>query len=348
MPDYTVEIVPGPSYPLELVENTIEATISTGTPGESDHGSLAGLGDDDHPQYVHSAPSGALRNAITPLTDVPGIVVRQWAGSLSSAGQAKPLFAVQDPSGNSTYLQVTLTDSANPRVEVTTTLHVRDDGGVKLYEQTINGTSGILIKAPSSLSADWTLTLPTSKGSNGQYLKTDGNGNTSWSNVAASETPTLQYANSSVPSGNTVADTTNETSFSSSYTGPSFANATVYRVTAHGVVSASSAGSPTLTLRMRINGTLIFSSPAMQFTADKTNSPWKAETLIIVRSVGASGLIESQGDLNVAGLFLSPAANLAEISINTTTTQTFQLSAQWNLADPANSVTLRSFVIEKV
>lgn len=38
----------------------------------------------------------------------------------------------------------------------------------------------IILSAPASLAANYTLTLPPNDGSNGQYLKTDGNGVLSW------------------------------------------------------------------------------------------------------------------------------------------------------------------------
>ena len=41
----------------------------------------------------------------------------------------------------------------------------------------------IVLKAPTSLSSDLTLTLPTVDGSNGQVIQTDGNGNLSFATV---------------------------------------------------------------------------------------------------------------------------------------------------------------------
>lgn len=56
-------------------------------------------------------------------------------------------------------------------VNVTTALTVQDPGA---------GTNKVTIQAPT-LSGDWILTLPTTDGSSGQFLATDGSGNTSWS-----------------------------------------------------------------------------------------------------------------------------------------------------------------------
>ena len=76
-------------------------------------------------------------------------------------------------------------------------------GGIKLNEGTNNGTDNIIIKAPNSLAASYTLTLPPDDGTTGQFLKTDGNGVLSFDTIYSSFTIT----------GDTGSDTfnTNET-----------------------------------------------------------------------------------------------------------------------------------------
>jgi len=60
---------------------------------------------------------------------------------------------------------------------------------LRFKEDSDNGTSGVYIKGPASLSGDVTLTLPDSDGDVDQYLKTDGSGNMSWATVDASAAP---------------------------------------------------------------------------------------------------------------------------------------------------------------
>lgn len=55
-------------------------------------------------------------------------------------------------------------------------------------------TSGTTTIAPSSAAGNWTLTLPTGSGVNGQALVTDGSGNATWSNVGGSGTVNLGSA----------------------------------------------------------------------------------------------------------------------------------------------------------
>jgi hypothetical protein len=52
--------------------------------------------------------------------------------------------------------------------------------GVRLVEGTDNGTNNILIKSPDSLSANYTLTLPSDDGAADSVLTSDGSGNLSW------------------------------------------------------------------------------------------------------------------------------------------------------------------------
>jgi hypothetical protein len=54
-------------------------------------------------------------------------------------------------------------------------------GSIDLYEKSSSGTNKIKITAPSTLTQDYTLTLPTSSGTKDHVLKTDGNGTLSWS-----------------------------------------------------------------------------------------------------------------------------------------------------------------------
>jgi len=76
-------------------------------------------------------------------------------------------------------------------------------GGIKLNEGTNNGTDNIIIKAPNTLAASYTLTLPPDDGTPGQFLKTDGSGVLSFDTIFSSFTIT----------GDTGSDTfnTNET-----------------------------------------------------------------------------------------------------------------------------------------
>ena len=61
---------------------------------------------------------------------------------------------------------------------------------LKLYEDTDNGTNYVSLKAPESIAANITWTLPSADGTSGQLLTTNGSGNLSWSSVTLPAFPT--------------------------------------------------------------------------------------------------------------------------------------------------------------
>lgn len=75
-------------------------------------------------------------------------------------------------------------------------------GTLKIFEDTDNGTNSVAIKAPASLTADYTLTLPANDGDANQYLQTDGSGNLTWATVAGGGAWTLkEYSTASNATG---------------------------------------------------------------------------------------------------------------------------------------------------
>lgn len=61
-------------------------------------------------------------------------------------------------------------------------LKIKDQGDLKLFEATANGTHSVSLQAPASLGSSITYTLPATI-TNGQFLTTDGSGNLSFSSV---------------------------------------------------------------------------------------------------------------------------------------------------------------------
>jgi hypothetical protein len=89
-------------------------------------------------------------------------------------------------------------DTASPTLTGTTTVRgtllLQNTSGaqpeLQLSEDPDNGTNKITIKAPATLSGDYTLTLPTDDGGANQVLQTDGSGVLSWTTVASTVTTT--------------------------------------------------------------------------------------------------------------------------------------------------------------
>lgn len=67
-----------------------------------------------------------------------------------------------------------------------------DGGGyVEFREDTDNGSNYVRLKAPDSLAANLSFTLPTADGTNGQFIKTDGSGNLSFVSQVSAEDATI-------------------------------------------------------------------------------------------------------------------------------------------------------------
>ena len=75
---------------------------------------------------------------------------------------------------------------------------IENEKELRLFENSSNGTNYTSLKAASSISSNTTFTLPNADGSANQFIKTDGNGNLSFSSV--SFTPTSLYAWDSISS----------------------------------------------------------------------------------------------------------------------------------------------------
>ena len=80
---------------------------------------------------------------------------------------------------------LTLSDSANT---TTVNLIIDNQKEIRFRETTANGTNYIALKAPASVSADLTFTLPATDGTNGQVLTTNGSGVLSFSTISADGT----------------------------------------------------------------------------------------------------------------------------------------------------------------
>lgn len=168
-------------------------------------------------------------------------------------------------------------------------------------------------------------------------------------------TGVLVYQDGTVPGGNTIANTTADTAFASSYTIPanSLAVGNVIKVKLFGVYSTALVA-PTLTLKFKVGATTVLASSAINtLVGSSTNLGWTAEATFIVTALGASGTFECQGlsefstnSIAAAGL-LENLTNTAVIgSIATTGMLTVAASGTWGTASASNSITLRQMVVE--
>jgi hypothetical protein len=165
--------------------NVAAATVAADVDSLIDHGALAGLSDDDHSQYIINVPSSSVRNVIVPgAFDVISLTVRGAPQSIGSA--TYDYFIIEDQSGNDLFKigQV----SGNKQIDIANVSDFNVDTDVTLFAghsvTFVGGGGNVSIDVPGSGITTWSLTLPVNDGSSGQFLQTDGSGNTSWQTVS--------------------------------------------------------------------------------------------------------------------------------------------------------------------
>jgi hypothetical protein len=220
---------------------------STGTSGNSFHGALLGLANDDHLQYLLADGSRAMAGdldmdtfAIVNSGLINGVTIENHHARHSRIG-ADPLdVAAPVTIGTANSIGAANTYSVSDHVhahgsQTDTTLHalattiahgfmsstdktlintatasatasslvLRDgsaggvfalvtassDNGIKLNNA--GNTFASTLKSGSGLAANLTVRLPASNGSSGQFMSTDGSGNTSWATPSATSSPDL-------------------------------------------------------------------------------------------------------------------------------------------------------------
>jgi len=148
----------GTSAPAELAQGELAYTYGTGTQGNNGDRLFVGTGTETDGVAANIDIIGG--KYFTSLTDhVPGTLTASSALLVDSNKAIDELFV-----GNS----------------------AASGGTLKLNEGTNNGAHFIGLKAPNSIAASITYTLPGSDGTSGQVLQTDGSGNLTFASPAAS------------------------------------------------------------------------------------------------------------------------------------------------------------------
>ena len=185
-------------------------------------------------------------------------------------------------------------------------------------------------------------------GSNSQVLTADSTQalGVKWATPTVYES--LLFSNTTLPAGNTIANTAAETAFTSSYTilANTLAAGNVLRFIMRGVISA--AGTATILLRIKIGGTLVGS---MTLTLSAvTNLGWNSYMDVLVQSIGVAGAFECQGELEYATATgttkRSQYSNTSTTAIDTTVNEAITATIQWGAANVLNTITCRQFIVE--
>ena len=146
-----------------------------------------------------SLPTGAVAGQIwldTTNATSPTLKFYDGADSISLATINYTANTVDwlDSSVSITGLSTTATGTVLTLSDTATTssvnLIIDNDKEIRFREATANGTNYVSLSAPTTLSADLALTLPSADGTNGQALVTNGSGTLSFATVAVSLTYT--------------------------------------------------------------------------------------------------------------------------------------------------------------
>jgi hypothetical protein len=185
-------------------------------------------------------------------------------------------------------------------------------------------------------------------GTAGQTLTSNGSGAApTWQNA----TTFSGTSNTSIPAGNTIANTASETAFTSSYTIPanSLRAGSVIKVTLYGTYGTDAVLAPTLQGRLKIGGTTRLDTGSLTAVVGATNRGWTAEGQIVVHSIGASGVADAQGTAQFSTAVTAALSvhmpNTATFTLDTTASQAITVTIQWGTADTDNTITLRQFIV---
>src|SRR6056300_1310778 len=150
----------------------IKRSGTSGSPSELAQGELA---------YSYFSGSGGDRLYIGTGVETDGV-----AANIEVIGGVYFTEKLDHTLGTLTASSAILVDSNKAIDEIFIGNNATTGGTLKLNEGTNNGTNFIGLKAPNSVSSTVTFTLPGSDGTNGQILSTDGSGNLSFADAAAS------------------------------------------------------------------------------------------------------------------------------------------------------------------
>lgn len=121
------------------------------------------------------------------------------------------------------------------------------------------------------------------------------------------------------------------------------------RVRVFGYYSTKAAPVGTFTLRCKLGSTAI-ETVTPTLTASMTSRQWSCEFLITCRTTGVSGTVYGQGELRLftaaATVVGNEALSTATTTIDTTASQTVEVTAQWGTANASNTITGTNAIIE--
>jgi hypothetical protein len=172
-PPFNATVWPSNAQPTSFNAEIVRVTaISTDVIVNADINSAAGIVDT---KLATISTAGKVSNSATTATDANtanAIVARDASGNFS----AGTITAALTGAASSNVLKAGDTMTGN--------LIMDDQKEIRFREGSGGGTNYAAIRAPSTLAADYTLTLPADDGAANQFLQTDGSGNLTWATAS--------------------------------------------------------------------------------------------------------------------------------------------------------------------
>ena len=144
-----------------------------------------------------------------------------------------------------------------------------------------------------------------------------------------------------------IASTNSETAYSTTATLSKtlFKPGRIFRLTASGILSTT--GTPTIRFRVRIGTTNIVVFTAQTCPNNSSNQPFLIQAEISVKTIGTSGTVAGEGRLFFGSTTATElVVNATDTTVDTTPEQTLNVTAQWSVADAANTTKIRNFIAE--
>ena len=162
--------------------------------------------------------------------------------------------------------------------------------------------------------------------------------------------PMDNYASGSLfnaTASTTVANTTIETTIFPSGTGTKTLDANFLAVAKTVEIelwgTIASTGTPTLRIKFKLGSTIVIDTTAATLSTITGTNIWRATATIDCRTAGGSGTVFGQGMVSyhtgASGLAGIASPNTTTSTIDTTTTQVIDVTAQWGTASASNTIT---------
>jgi len=289
----TWEILPidSPSFVGLTVANTISGTVSS----IANH-NLNGLGDVNTPNPTDGAVLGynTAQNSWVPLT---------LSSTFNGGTISNPLTVNNNTASTSTTtgaLRITGGVAVGGEINVGSFINARTKGSVHFWD--LNNSNYVGFTAATNISTDTVWTLPSSDGTAGQALTTNGTGSLSWTTITggggggASNPPGgsdggIQYNNNGAFGGDATLFFDEGTQTLSAFELFISSTTTSTSVTTGAIVTDGGIGAA---------GSIVVGGAANKFTASTASSSTTTGTVVVTGGMGVGGNVYVGGNVNIA------------------------------------------------